>query len=81
MKVPDIVDLQTLQNLPEKLRKADLHKLQAELLPCIPSLPHMPDLHKLREDLLQLLSKCLPERFSNSNRIDIGVLVWLPPLC
>ncbi|XP_009797604.1 heptahelical transmembrane protein 4-like [Nicotiana sylvestris] len=74
MKVPDIVDLQTLQNLPEKLRKADLHKLQAELLPCIPSLPHMPDLHKLREDLLQLLSNCLPERFSNSNRTDVGVL-------
>ncbi|XP_060191080.1 heptahelical transmembrane protein 4-like isoform X2 [Lycium barbarum] len=74
VKVPHIVDLQTLQNLPEKLRKVDLHKLPAELLPCIPSLPNMPDLHKLREDLLQLLSNCLPEQFSHSNYSDVGVL-------
>ncbi|KAG5614548.1 hypothetical protein H5410_014372 [Solanum commersonii] len=74
MKVPDIVDLQTLQNLPEKLRKIDIHKLPAELLPCIPSLPNMPDLHKLREHLLQLLSNCLPDRFSHSNHTDVGVL-------
>ncbi|KAF3627682.1 Heptahelical transmembrane protein ADIPOR3 [Capsicum annuum] len=61
VKVPDIVDLQALQNLREKLKNVDLHKLPAELLPCVPSLPNMPDLHKLREDLLQLLSNCLPE--------------------
>ncbi|PHT83526.1 hypothetical protein T459_11969 [Capsicum annuum] len=60
-EVPDIVDLQALQNLREKLKNVDLHKLPAELLPCVPSLPNMPDLHKLREDLLQLLSNCLPE--------------------
>lgn len=80
-KVPDIVDLQTLQNLPEKLSKIDLHKLPADLLPCIPSLPNMPDLHKLRENLLQLLSNCLPDRFSHGNHTDVGVLVLFPPLC
>lgn len=80
VKVPNIVDLQTLQNLPDKLRNIDLHKLPAELLPCIPSLPNMPDLHKLREHLLQILSSCLPDRFSHGNHTD-GVLVWFSPLC
>ncbi|KAK4712077.1 hypothetical protein R3W88_006590 [Solanum pinnatisectum] len=82
-KVPTVVDLHSLQNLPNVLRKADLHKLQAELLTCLPSLPHMPDLHKLRDGLLRspsnwhiidLLNNCLPERFSHSNHTDVCVL-------
>ncbi|KAL3378276.1 hypothetical protein AABB24_004285 [Solanum stoloniferum] len=82
-KVPKVVDLHSLQNLPDVLRKADLHKLQAELLTCLPSLPHMPDLHKLRDGLLRspsnwhiidLLNNCLPERFSHSNHTDVCVL-------
>ncbi|PHU27330.1 Heptahelical transmembrane protein ADIPOR3 [Capsicum chinense] len=62
---------------------ADLHKLQAELMTCLPSLPHMPDLHRLRDGLLpspsnwhilDLLNNCLPERFSHSNHTDVCVL-------
>lgn len=82
-KVPKVVDLHSLQNLPDVLRKADLHKLQAELLTCLPSLPHMPDFHKLRDGLLRspsnwhiidFLTNCLPERFSRSNHTDVCVL-------
>ncbi|XP_055806102.1 heptahelical transmembrane protein 4-like [Solanum dulcamara] len=82
-QVPKVVDLMSLQNLPDVLRKADLHKLQAELLTCLPSLPHMPDLHKLRDGLLRspsnwhimdLLTNCLPERFSHSNHTDVCLL-------
>ncbi|MCD7471023.1 Heptahelical transmembrane protein 4 [Datura stramonium] len=83
IKVPKVVDLHSLQNLPDVLRKADLHKLQAELLTCLPSLPHMPDLHRLRDGflpsssnwhILDLLTNCLPERFSHSNHTDVCVL-------
>lgn len=51
MKVPKVVDLHALQQITDVLRKADLHKLQAEIVTCLPSLPNMPDLHKLREEL------------------------------
>ncbi|KAM3286095.1 heptahelical transmembrane protein 4 isoform X1 [Capsicum chacoense] len=83
IQVPKVVDLHSLQNLPDVLRKADLHKLQAELMTCLPSLPHMPDLHRLRDGLLpspsnwhilNLLNNCLPERFSHSNHTDVCVL-------
>ncbi|KAJ8567353.1 hypothetical protein K7X08_019561 [Anisodus acutangulus] len=83
IQVPKVVDLHSLQNLPGVLRKADLHKLQAELLTCLPSLPHMPDLHRLRDGLLRspsnwhildLLTNCLPERFSHSNHTDVCLL-------
>ncbi|KAL3813698.1 hypothetical protein ACJIZ3_014966 [Penstemon smallii] len=50
-KVPNVVDLPTLQNFPHVLRKADFQKLHADLVTCLPSLPHMPDLHKLRAEL------------------------------
>lgn len=85
MKVPNVVDIHSL-HLPDVLRKADLHKMQSELMTCLPSLPNMPDLHKLREssmDLLHslpswhvmdLLYNCLPERFSH-NHTDVCVLV------
>ncbi|KAB2002265.1 hypothetical protein ES319_D11G054800v1 [Gossypium barbadense] len=51
MKVPKVVDLHALQQITDVLRKADLHKLQSEILTCLPSLPNIPDLHKLREEL------------------------------
>ncbi|KAH6759877.1 heptahelical protein 4 [Perilla frutescens var. hirtella] len=90
MMVPNVVDLPTrLQNFPDVLRKADIQKLHAELITCLPSLPHMPDLHKLREELktslssmdllskwhiMELLSNCLPESLSHSNHTDTCVL-------
>lgn len=51
MKIPKVVDLHCIQHFPDVLKRADLHKIQAELLTCLPSLPHMPDLHKFREEL------------------------------
>ncbi|KAL3526898.1 hypothetical protein ACH5RR_011554 [Cinchona calisaya] len=51
MMVPKVVDLPTLQNLPDVWTKTDLHKLQEELLTCLPSLPHMPDLQRFRQEL------------------------------
>lgn len=54
-KVPNVVDLHSLPHFPEVLKKADLHKLRAELLTCLPSLPNMPDLHSLREELKSTL--------------------------
>ncbi|KAK9284657.1 hypothetical protein L1049_023833 [Liquidambar formosana] len=51
MKVPRVVDLNSLQHFPDVLKRADLHKIHAELMTCLPSLPHMPDLQKFREEL------------------------------
>ncbi|KAK6923950.1 AdipoR/hemolysin-III-related [Dillenia turbinata] len=85
-KVPKVMDLHSLQHLP------DLHKIHTELMTCLPSLPNLPDLHKLREELktslpsmdllpsvsnwhiVEILSNCLPERFSSSNQTDVCVL-------
>lgn len=93
MKVPKVVDFHSLQHIPDVLKRADLHKLHAELLACLPSLPNMPDLHRLREELtkslpsmgllpspltwhvVDLLTKCLPERLFHVNHTDVGVLV------
>ena len=79
--------------IPKVVERADLHKLQEELLTCLPSLPNMPDLHRLREELKttlpsllswhvkELLYNCLPERFSHKNHTDVCVLVLhFPPL-
>ncbi|KAF8410243.1 hypothetical protein HHK36_002767 [Tetracentron sinense] len=92
LKVPKVMDLQSLQHFPDVLKRADLHKMHSELLTCLPSLPNMPDLHKLRDELktslpsmdllpsvsswhiLELLTNCLPERFSHSNHSDVCVL-------
>lgn len=85
MKVPDVVDLHSLQHIPDALR-ADLHKLRTELLTCLPSLPNISDLQKFREELkttlpslhgwnvMELLYNCLPQRFSNGNYTDVCVL-------
>lgn len=55
-KVPKVVDLNSIHHLPDAWRRADLHKIQAELLACLPSLPHMSNLHKLQEELKSLLN-------------------------
>lgn len=77
MQVPKVVDLNSLQHLPDFLKKADLHKLQSEILTCLPS---MRDLHRLREEISnwhvkELLYNCLPVRFSSTNHTDVCVLV------
>lgn len=90
MMVPSVVDLPRLQNLQSVLRNADFQKLHAELITCLPSLPHMPDLHRFREELktslpsmeylsnwhiMELLSNCLPENLTHNNHTDTCVLV------
>ncbi|OEL36557.1 Heptahelical transmembrane protein ADIPOR3 [Dichanthelium oligosanthes] len=92
-QVPNVVDIQSLQHLPDVLRNADIHKIQAELVSCLPSLPHLSDLQKLKDELksswdsmevlpylsrwhlLELLSNCLPHRFTHSNETNLSVLV------
>ena len=71
------MNLNSLQQFPDMLKKADLHKLQSEILTCLPS---MPDLHILREGISswhikEYLYNCLPVRFSSSNHTDACVLV------
>ncbi|PSS36019.1 Heptahelical transmembrane protein [Actinidia chinensis var. chinensis] len=70
MKVPNVVDLHPLQ--------ADLQKLHWELLACLPSLTSMPTMDLLRSPstwhITELLTNCLPERFSYSNHTDVCVL-------
>lgn len=77
MKVPKVVDLQSLQHIPDVLRKADLHKLHSELLTCLPSLPNIPDRFRSGWHVVDLLYNCLPERFSSGNHTDVCVLVML----
>ncbi|GAB4849108.1 Heptahelical transmembrane protein 4 [Ancistrocladus abbreviatus] len=90
-KVPKVVDLHSL-HLTDVLKRADLYKIQADLLTCLPSLPHISDLNRFREELKtslpsmdmlpsfsswhirELLSNCLPERFSTGNYTDVCVL-------
>ncbi|URE12059.1 hemolysin-III related [Musa troglodytarum] len=51
MKISKVVDLQSLQHLPEVLKKADLQRIQSELMACLPSLPHLSDLQRLKDVL------------------------------
>ncbi|KAL7190874.1 hypothetical protein ACSBR2_023030 [Camellia fascicularis] len=92
MKIPRVVDLYAQQHFPDVLRNADLYKLRAELLACLPSLSNLPDLQRVREELtnslpavdllpslstwhiVELLTNCLPERFSHGNHTDVCVL-------
>lgn len=92
MKIPRVLDLYTQQHFPDVLRNADLYKLRAELLACLPSLSNLPDLQRVREELtnslpavdllpslstrhiVELLTNCLPERFSHGNHTDVCVL-------
>lgn len=87
MKIPKVVDLQSLQNLPDVLKKADLHKIHSELMTCLPSIPNMSNLQRMRDELktsfpslsgwhvMELLTNCLPQRFSHANHTDVCVLV------
>lgn len=75
MKVPHVVDLHSLQQLSELLKRADLHKLQTDLVACLPlpGIPHLPHLQRLKDELrsslptmdshwrlLQIISNCFP---------------------
>ncbi|XP_064958651.1 heptahelical transmembrane protein ADIPOR3-like [Musa acuminata AAA Group] len=89
MKVPKVVDLQSLQHLPDVLKKADLQKIQSELVACLPSLPHLSDLQRIKDELktslgsldmlpslsrwhlLQLISDCLPHRFTHATNVSV----------
>ncbi|KAI0493354.1 hypothetical protein KFK09_027631 [Dendrobium nobile] len=51
VKVPKVVDIHSLQQLPEMLKRADLHKLQSDLVACLPALPQLSHLHRLKEEL------------------------------
>lgn len=51
MKVPSVVDLHSLQHLPDVLKKADLHKIHSELVACLPSMPHLSDLQRIKDEL------------------------------
>ncbi|XP_004511821.1 heptahelical transmembrane protein 4-like isoform X2 [Cicer arietinum] len=80
MKVPQVVDLNSLQHLPDILKKADLHKLQSELLTCLPS---MPDLQRLREEISswhvkELLYNCLPHSVKDDLANIIAPLLIRP---
>lgn len=49
MRVPEVVDLNSMQRLPDMLRRVDFHKIHLDLLNCLPSLPNMPDLQRLKD--------------------------------
>lgn len=51
IKIPKVVDMQSLQHLQQVLRKTDLHTLQSDLVACFPSLPHLSNLQKLKDEL------------------------------
>lgn len=70
MKIPKVVDLHSLQNLPEVLKRADLHKMHSEIMTCLPSIPSLSGWH-----VVELLTNCLPQRFSHANHTDVCVLV------
>ncbi|PIA29402.1 hypothetical protein AQUCO_06000046v1 [Aquilegia coerulea] len=92
MKVPQFVDVHSLQHLTDAVKRLDLHKMHSEFLTCLSSLPNIPDLHRLGDDLkaslssidllpslpswhtVELLTNCLPERFSYKNQSDPCVL-------
>ncbi|OVA03972.1 Hly-III-related [Macleaya cordata] len=86
MKVPKVVDLQSLQHLPDVWKRADLQKIHSELLTCLPSLQRLreevktslPSMDLLPSlpgwSVLEFLTNCLPERFSSGNHTDVCVL-------
>ncbi|THG10971.1 hypothetical protein TEA_028064 [Camellia sinensis var. sinensis] len=88
MKIPNVIDIHSLQQFSEMLKRIDLQKIQALLKNCIASLPNMIDFHRLKDehipsDLLsslsslhisQLLANCMPEQLSISNHRDDSVL-------
>ncbi|XP_057449647.1 heptahelical transmembrane protein 4-like isoform X2 [Lotus japonicus] len=80
MQVPNVVDLDSLHHFPDILKKVDLHKLQSELLMCLPS---MPDLHRLRDGISnwhikELLYNCLPHNVKEDLANIIAPLMIRP---
>lgn len=59
--------LPSLPNMP------DLHKIGEELKTSLPSVDLLPSVSGWH--VLELLTKCLPERFSLGNHTDVSVLV------
>uniref|UniRef100_A0A7C8ZI66 Uncharacterized protein n=1 Tax=Opuntia streptacantha TaxID=393608 RepID=A0A7C8ZI66_OPUST len=78
MKVPNVVDLQHLPGdlltcLPSLPHMSDLYKLREELKTSLTTMDHMlPSL--TRWHIFELLSNCLPERFSAGNHTNVCVL-------
>ncbi|KAM7277953.1 hypothetical protein ACFE04_005087 [Oxalis oulophora] len=88
-RVPEVVSIDSLQRLPQMIRKADLHKIQEELSKCLPSIPNIPDLQKLTYDwktssmdilssisswnVLEHLKSCLPPIYQTNGRLRYGV--------
>lgn len=73
MKIPKVVDLHSLQHIPDVLKKADLNKLREELKTTLPSMGLLPSVS--RWHVMELLYNCLPERFSHGNQTEVCVLV------
>uniref|UniRef100_A0A0D6QZK3 Heptahelical transmembrane protein 4-like n=1 Tax=Araucaria cunninghamii TaxID=56994 RepID=A0A0D6QZK3_ARACU len=81
-KLPKVVDLTTLQNLPHIPNRADFHKLQSELMTSFPSLPNKADFQRLQAELKtalpslshwhlpEVVANCLPESLSHANRTE-----------
>ncbi|KAI8002796.1 Heptahelical transmembrane protein 4 [Camellia lanceoleosa] len=88
MKIPNVIDIHSLQQLSDMLERIDLQKIQAVLKNCIPSLPNMTAFHRLKDEhipsdwlsslsslhISQLLANCVPEQLSISNHTDDSVL-------
>ncbi|CAI0393438.1 unnamed protein product [Linum tenue] len=81
-KAPEMVDLNSLQRLPELLRSSS-GELYKELIGCLSSFPNMHDLHRLREDLqasftnlslVEVLNNCLPKRVLQLHRSNDSIL-------
>jgi adiponectin receptor len=79
------MDLHYLQRLPDMIRSADFHKIHPELLNCLPSLPNLSDfktslpsmdfLSSVSGNLVELVTNCLPERFSHAYQSENSVMV------
>ncbi|GLU15953.1 hypothetical protein SLE2022_324040 [Rubroshorea leprosula] len=71
-RAPVIVAFNSLQRLLELLKGTDLHKIQKEILNCLPSLPNMTDLYKLKDDLkTSLPSMNFRTSLSNWNILEV----------
>ncbi|KAK9927710.1 hypothetical protein M0R45_024881 [Rubus argutus] len=83
-RAPDLMDLHYLQRLPDMIRSADFHKIHPELLNCLPSLPNLSDfktslpsmdfLSSVSGNLVELVTNCLPERFSHAYQSENSVM-------
>ncbi|GMH13643.1 hypothetical protein Nepgr_015484 [Nepenthes gracilis] len=82
MEVPKVVDLHSLQNLADILKKADLQSIHSLISKCLPSLSNMkdelkaslPSMNSLSSlsgrHIFELLTNCLHRRFSNTSGVD-----------